>query len=56
MYNESVDVARLRLPEPIYAVDALNIVRGVPGNVEDYHSVRCDEVDAQTAGFGRYEE
>jgi hypothetical protein len=54
--QEAVNVARLRLPEPIDTEDALNVVRGIPGDVEDDHAIGSDQVDSETAGTRRDEE
>lgn len=44
--DESVNVAGLGLPKPVHPVDALNIVRRIPRNVENDHSVRCHQIYA----------
>lgn len=49
--NSPVDVTGLRLAESVHPIDTLDVMRGIPRNVEDYHPIGRHEIDSQSAGF-----
>lgn len=50
--NETVDITRLLLTEPVHSEDGLSVVRGIPGGVKDNYPVGTHQVDAQTSSPG----
>ena len=54
--QEPIDVHWLCLPETEHPEDALDIVGGIPGGVEDDDAVGSHQVDPESAGLGGDEE
>lgn len=54
--KKPVDVAGFLLSEPVDPEYALHVVRGVPGHVEDDHSVGGHQVYSESSGSSRYQE
>lgn len=48
--EEAIDVARFCLTKAIHAENTLNIVRWIPGDIEDDDTICCDQIDAKTSG------
>lgn len=51
-----MDTNRFRLPQTIDPVQRLDVIGGVPIDVQDDGPVRPHEVDADAAGLGRHEQ
>ena len=49
--EESVDVNWLFLTKSVDPEDGLDVVRGVPGGVEDDDAVGGDQIDSKASGF-----